>query len=460
MHELFKLFSFTLFYYQLDNILKPCLYNKVDMFQQDPILFYPVIQSANIFILSIFSFFTIYLILFSNIKNYTIYALSLIYIKYVMDTVINNNAISIYQYEFRRTLMWLFTTPLILKLYCDMNNLTLLDVNSQYHIISNILHILLFPFRKTHYNSYIILILSVFEGYFIYKLFEFKQQKYTKFIIYIWSLFSFITFVEVIDVFNVHDIQICYLLSDMIAKLTTLFIVNDYEEQMFHIKDNIDLQSISLITSVNKSMKLFETNTIVTPKCKLLIQQLNNKLLNFIPTDKTILKLELLKKILPFELEDKYLTQSKDYKPYPFICVLFTDIVSYTELAKNFDDDVIYKLLNDIHLWTFKFAQKYELNISKFRFFIPCVYFVYRNSVKNLDYFLFLYIDNLVFLSYVLLDMLSCRCLMNHCGLYSTHHNRSYIVVAREPTAFHHILFPYLDFLYSSLVLVLDFFLP
>ena len=65
--------------------------------------------------------------------------------------------------------------------------------------------------------------------------------------------------------------------------------------------------------------------------------------------DKTTLKLELLKKILPFELEDKYLTQSKEYKPYNFICVLFTDIVSYTELAKNYDDAVIYKLLNDIY---------------------------------------------------------------------------------------------------------------
>lgn len=56
-----------------------------------------------------------------------------------------------------------------------------------------------------------------------------------------------------------------------------------------------------------------------------------------------------MKKILPMELEDKYLTQSKDYKPYNFICVLFTDIVSYTELAKDYEPDIIYKLLNDIY---------------------------------------------------------------------------------------------------------------
>jgi class 3 adenylate cyclase len=31
------------------------------------------------------------------------------------------------------------------------------------------------------------------------------------------------------------------------------------------------------------------------------------------------------------------------------VCVLFTDIVSYTELAKSYEDDVIYKMLNDIY---------------------------------------------------------------------------------------------------------------
>jgi class 3 adenylate cyclase len=135
----------------------------------------------------------------------------------------------------------------------------------------------------------------------------------------------------------------------MIAKLTTILIVNDYEEQMYYIKSNIDLQSISLLTTLNKSIKQFESNTNITPKCKLLINQLNNKLISFVPTDKTTLKIELLKKILPLELEDKYLSQSKEYKPYNFICVLFTDIVSYTELAKNYESDVIYKMLNDIY---------------------------------------------------------------------------------------------------------------
>ena len=349
MNHLFRLFLFTLFYNQLDIILKPCLYDKYELFQIEPFIFYPVIQSANIFILSIFSIFTIHLLFFSNIKNYTIYSLAFIYIKYVIDIIISNNNISIYQYEFRRTLMWLFTTPLILQLYCDMNNFTLIEINAYYHIISNILHILLYPLRNTQYNSYIILVLSLFELYFIYKLFNFKEHKYTKFIIYIWCLFSLITFIEILNIFNIHDIQICYLLSDMIAKLTTMLIVNDYEEQLYYIRNNVDLQSISLFSLVKKSIKKFENTTNITPKCKAIIHQINNKIISFIPTDKTTLKLELLKKILPLELEDKYLSQSNEYKPYDFVCVLFTDIVSYTQLAKEYEPDVIYKLLNNIY---------------------------------------------------------------------------------------------------------------
>jgi len=395
MHEIFKLFIFTLFYYQLNNILTPCVYNNYNIFQEEPIVFYPVIQTANIFILYIFSGFTMYLIILSNIKNYTLYSLSFIYIKYVMDNIIDNNTIGIYQYEFRRTIMWLFTTPLILKLYCDMNNLKLIDINAQYHIASNMIHIMLYPFRKTHYNSYIILSLSLSESYFIYKLFKFKYQRYTKFIVCIWCLFSFINVIESTQILNIHNIQICYLLSDMIAKLTTMLIINDYEEQTYHIKTNIDLQGINLLTTLKKNIKQFETTNNITPKCKMIMDIIDNRLTSFIPADKRPLKLELLTKILPLELEDEYLTQKKEYKPYDFICVLFTDIVSYTELAKNYDADVIYTLLNDIYTRFDEIVKRYS-NLQKIET-IGDAYMVVSdiytndqtNNVKNMLLFAF-----------------------------------------------------------------------
>ena len=348
-NNLFNLFGYTLLYYQLDNIFKVYLYDTLSFFQQDPIIFYPVIQSANVFIFFTFFIFTTYLLLFSKIKNYTVYSLSFIYMKYVMDMILNSNIISIYQYEFRRTVMWFFTTPLILKLYSDMNHLSLLQVHSQYHIISNLIHICFYPLRSSVYHFYIILGLGLCECYFIYRLFEFKEKKYTKFIIYIWSLFSVITFIDLTKIINVHNIQICYLLSDMIAKLTTMLIVNDNEEQIYFIRQNIDLQSISFLAEIKKTIYNFEKKKMITPKCKSLITHINTDIHHYIPLDKTPLKLELLKKILPMELEDKYLTQTKEYISYDNICVLFIDIVSYTELAKMYEDSVIYKLLNDVY---------------------------------------------------------------------------------------------------------------
>ena len=345
----FNLFLFTIFYYQTDNIFKSLLYNKFELFQEESIVFCPIIQTINFFILSVFSIFILHLLFSSKTNNYTVYSLSFIYTKYLTDMVMDSNVISIYKYEFRRTVMWLFTTPLILKIYCDMNKLTILDVNAHYHIVSNLIHTVTYPLRKTKYNYYIIFLLSLSESYFIYKLFHFKEKKYTNFIVNIWCLFSFIKMIDILNVFNVQDIQVCYLLSDMIEKLTTMLIVNDHEEEMYYIRDNVDLQTISLFSVVNKTIKTFENSNNITPKCKMMIQQLTEKILCFTPLDKTILKLELLKKILPLELEDKYLTQTNEYKPYNFICVLFTDIVSYTEIAKQYEADVIYKLLNDIY---------------------------------------------------------------------------------------------------------------
>ena len=309
MNEILGLFLFTLFYYQLNNMLKPCFYDIFDVFKEEPFVFTPMIQSTQVFILYIFILLNANLIIFSKIKNPALYTLSLIYLKYVLDNVMDYNSITIYQYEFRRTIMWLFTTPIILKLYCDMNNLTLMDLNAQYHIISNFMHIILFPFRKTYYNTYIILSLSSLEGYFIYRLLDFKHQRYTTFIVFIWYLFTFINIIELINIFNACDIQMFYLISDMIAKLTTILIVNDYSEQTYHIKSNIDLQSINLITTIKKTIKQFEKSANITHKCKMVMNMIDNRLSSFIPTDKTTLKLELLKKILPLELKDKYLSQ-------------------------------------------------------------------------------------------------------------------------------------------------------
>ena len=384
--DVFRLFTFTMFYFQIDSMMKPYIYDTMDMFKNDPtVQFHSTFQTSNIFILSIFIILTAHLLFFSKITNYTVYSLAFIYMKYLTDIITYHNKLGAYQYGFRRSLMWLFTTPLILELYCDMNNMKLMDVNAHYHIGSNALHIILYPFRQTQYYNYITIGLTVSECYFIYKLFKFKDKKYTKFLIYVWTLFSSITFVELFQLFTAHDINILFMLSDMIAKLATLLIVNDNDEHMYYIQSNIDLQSITLLGIIKKTIKGFESTTHCTQKCKMLISHLNSTYSSLIPMDKTTLKLELLKKILPLELEDNYLMQSKEYKPYNFICVLFTDIVGYTELSKKYEASVIYKMLNDVYTRFDYIVLKYS-NLQKIET-IGDAYMVvgdiYTNDTKN-----------------------------------------------------------------------------
>jgi hypothetical protein len=101
MNKLFNIFIYTLVYYELDNILKPLIYDRYHSIQIEPILFNPIIQTANIFILCVFIFLTSELMFVSKTKNYTLYSLSLIYIKYVYNNLVYSNNINLYYHELR-----------------------------------------------------------------------------------------------------------------------------------------------------------------------------------------------------------------------------------------------------------------------------------------------------------------------------------------------------------------------
>ena len=360
MNDIFKLFLYSIFYFQIDDLLQPLLFNNFNIFKSDIIIFNPIIQNINIFILSIFSLYSINNIFLFKKKNYTCITLSLIYIKYIMDTIIFHNKVSVQQYEFRRIVMWLFTSPLILKLYCDMNKLKITDVNTQYHIFFVLLQILFFPFKNNKYHIFIMIFLSTVEGFFIYRLYFLQNLKYTKFIMYIWFLFIFVNAIELFNIVGIQDIQVFYLINDIISKFTTLFIINNNDEQLNYIKDDVDLQGISLISAIKETISTFESSNSITNKCKSIIIYTNNKIIDLIPDDKTVVKLELLKKILPLELEENYIMNKNEYTKYNFICILFTDIVSYTELAKKYNDVIIYKLLNEIYTRFDKLIHKYK----------------------------------------------------------------------------------------------------
>ena len=350
MNDFIYLVGYTLCYYQLDSVLS---------FNGDvPAHFSPLIQTAEAFIMFMFSVFLFYTVLLSKVNNPCLYSLVVIYLKYIMDLVIHHSSISLYQYEIRRLLMWLFTTPLILQIYSNINQLTLWNIGAHYHIGANVAYILCLYLRNC-IPPVLFILFMLGEGYFMFCLLYFQERVYTKFILFVWVLFSVLNFLEYTNLLTYESLHLCYLISDTIAKWSVALIVYDHEERIFYLKTYVDLQGITFLTTLSKAIHQFEQTTHLTSHCSHVIQIFNSKIQSMIPTDKTPLKLELLKKILPLELEENYLSKRNDYKEFTMICVLFTDIVSYTDLAKKYDGTVIFRLLHDVYTRFDDIVQKY-----------------------------------------------------------------------------------------------------
>lgn len=350
MNKIIYFAGYTLIYYQLESMMS--------FHNGTPANFSPLIQTAELFIVFMFSIFISYTIILSNVGNPSLYSLVVIYLKYILDLSIHHSNISLYQYEIHRLLMWLFTTPLILKIYSDINQLSLTDIGAHYHIGANIIYVSCLYLRN-YIPAPIFCILVAGEGYFMFCLLSFQERLYTKFILFIWLLFSLLNVMEYTQMFGYDELHLCYLIGDTIAKWSVALIVYDYEERIYYLKTYVDLQAITFLTTLSKSIHQFEKTTRLTDKCSHVIQIFNKTIQSMVPMDKTPLKLELLKKILPLELEENYLSKRNDYKEFDKVCVLFTDIVSYTELAKKYDSTVIFRLLHDIYTRFDDIVKKY-----------------------------------------------------------------------------------------------------
>jgi len=270
--------------------------------------------------------------------------------------------------------MWVFATPLMLKLYCNINNLKLKDINFLYHYIPCFSYIIIFPFKNNLKLYYTYFGLScIFISLFMKKLISLQNLKFTQIFISIWVMFIILHIVELTKVMDIYKLNILYLTADMIGKVVTNYVIHDNIEQKYTIKNNIDLQCINFITYIlDKVQKYEKNNTKKSLECINLIKYIINKLNIFIPVKKENLQIELLKKILPLGFEKEYIDNSNantninensninySSKSFKNICVLFTDIVSYTEIAQKYEDKIIFELLNNIYIKFDNIIKKY-----------------------------------------------------------------------------------------------------
>jgi class 3 adenylate cyclase len=147
----------------------------------------------------------------------------------------------------------------------------------------------------------------------------------------------------------------------MISKMMSCIVVNDYNEKELSQLNNMDLQSVQFVSSMVKYIKKFKNeHLLITQQCSDLIDFTTHRFLVKIPENKTILEQELLKKILPFDLDKQYISNTNsNAKQFNMICVLFTDIVNYTELANKYDDKIIFELLYTIYTSFDNIIKKY-----------------------------------------------------------------------------------------------------
>ena len=311
--------------------------------------------------------------------------LILIYFKYIFEIIITPNQ-TLLEYEIVRSTMWVFTTPLMLSLYCEYNNLTLNDIKIIYHLCCLIPQVFLVPFK--HFMIYkIYSVISCFPIYlFLKKLYNYKHLPFTLVFISTWLSYILINIIDITCIFNPNHIHAIYNLLDTLCKLLCNIHIYSYIEQEQLIRNEMDLQSVGFISLMLQHVKNYEKdNQRLSTVCKNLIADINRIFTIKIPKTNNRLKLDLLQKILPFGLDVDYVNQNTNIKyeidplitdisnniiqeealnknkKFDFICILFIDIVNYTSLAKKYDGNIIFKLLNKIYTNFDKIIKKYSL---------------------------------------------------------------------------------------------------
>jgi len=307
------------------------------------------LTATSYFMLALYSYTLFYRLFVSKQNDRNSMGLSFVYMKHLVDILITPN-MYIVEYELSRRIMWVFTTPLMLKMYCDANDLSLWDINIQYHMIAIVPHVFIIPFKNQPIYLLSTIVFSMPAVFFLKSLRKYNGLPFTNLYVLIWIIFMLINVLDITQLCNPTMIHAFYNLADTLCKFICNVVISNYNEQETIMRENMDLQSVKFISHMIKNIRDFETkNKRMTTTCNNLIHYCKKKFVDKIPKRNERLKLELLKKILPFDLDNDYVRAGAN-KEFTFICVMFMDIVNYTELANRYKSgDIIFKLLDNVY---------------------------------------------------------------------------------------------------------------
>lgn len=335
--------------YYLGDVINP--YIDTSFIVSNPEFTYSI-NVMNHFILGVYAIYIAHFLFLSKSHNKYSLALAFVYVKYVLDFFIKDH-MRFCDLEFSRYIMWAFSTPLMLKMYCDINHISIYQINIHYHMIPVCVNVLVYPYKYTNGYYGFMSVAYILYGLFCMSLYKQKDNKFTSIFVTIWLLFGIINTMDLTRLFTLQTIQLFYNVADMIGKVVSNFVMHDYREQELLFIAKIDLQCTHFISTMLKHIQNYiGDNKKMSNACEKFIAFTKERFIAKIPENRDSLKQELLAKLLPLGMDKTYLSDinsSKTSKQYEMVCVLFTDIVNYTELAKQYDDKTIFDLLNQVY---------------------------------------------------------------------------------------------------------------
>ena len=356
---MFSTFCYVVLYYNIDRLFQTLYLPYINPTESQQLIsthagLHFLLKSTSYFMMGLYTYNLIQrLLLYRREEKYST-ALIFVYMNYILNIISIPNA-TLAQYELSRCMMWAFTCPIMLKMYIDANSLTFDDINAYYLIFAIVSNIFLTPFKGINpYYPYCSVALSIPCLIFLRTLYKYKMLQFTNLYIMTWSTFTLINVANLIGLLDPIHTHAAFNIADTTCKFICNMVVSQHNEQNTDFHENMDLQGANFISHVLKSIKQFETTNIrITSNCSNLIQYCKKQLMDKIPKTNNRLKLELLNKILPFDLDHDYVTVNSYGKgvnrQFDFICVMFMDIVNYTELANRYSGDVVFKLLDKIY---------------------------------------------------------------------------------------------------------------
>ena len=353
------LFIYVFIYFNIDTIINKYYLPQFHIdFNTERIstneTFYYSITKYNEIMLIVYTLFVLSQFIYCKSNNLYSLTTAFIFIKYLSNPIFNPE-LKLYEYEFSRNVMWVFSTPLLLKMYCNTNHIKLKDIHFQYHMIPITLNVITYPFKNTNIQYASVFISYVFYLLFMRRLYAKRDILFTNIYLLIWILFACVNCIDLFRLRDVYDVNIYYVCIDILGKILTNILINDYNEREQYIKDNMDLQSIQFNSHMLEAVREYcNNNSYISDKCNHYIDFLKVKITSRMPDNTDELKKELLTKLLPFNFDKEYIEQSSVYNKrstikLDMICILLTDIVNYTELAKKYDDKIIFQLLNNVY---------------------------------------------------------------------------------------------------------------